>query len=805
MDLVYNSYFFTEFYEKNGGGNYTEKEKWMPFFITVAEENIRRYNPKTVLDAGCAMGYIVEALRDRGVEAYGIDISEYAIDSVREDIKPYCRVHSIIEPLPLEFPQKFDLILTIEVLEHLFPEDGEKAIENLCRYTDMIIFSSTPDDIEDRTHVNVQLIEYWARLFSIHSFYREVSASLDFICPWAKLFVRKDDIGKVIFDYELNLRIKELEQKLCLTESFNVGKMKIYYDNGNGFDEDNTIISEDLNYDNIEWKVDLPKNVISIRIDPVENKFCIVKNLQVSTDRGLLLNTWMNGYTSNEFDVFANNDPQYCYNLDGLGIDRIKITASIYIAEDINKKSLIFNTENNLKKIDSLQLKIMSLNDELKKESTDLKEKENVLKELNNQLEESKHKIQNLDKMIAEKNRLVLENSMEIQSLERKVCELEEQKEVVHQFLLESENRYAEISNAFFWRITKPARVGVDYLKSLKKKERNEYTLKKTIKNVVKRILPQYMLSKVSTKIKPEYRYNVEYVKYTGNILEISGWFFVNEISNMPIELEVQVGKNFYSIDCVYGQTRTDVAIAFGNEYINSGFFGKIRIENCNEVRISIVYANDTKKVFIKKIEIPNYIEGGEIIVESALINKKINLKKWLLENVTTQCIFDEKIYTDTIDIIIPIYNGYAFFQNLFQSIEKTKMNYRLILINDKSSDARVSAFLKHYEEEHNNVILLENESNLGFVKSVNRALQVSKNHVALVNTDVELPELWLERLMMPIILNDNIASSTPFTNCGTICSFPDFCRDNELFEKMTVNEIDIEFSKIIHPVHVFF
>lgn len=94
-------------------------------------------------------------------------------------------------------------------------------------------------------------------------------------------------------------------------------------------------------------------------------------------------------------------------------------------------------------------------------------------------------------------------------------------------------------------------------------------------------------------------------------------------------------------------------------------------------------------------------------------------------------------------------------------------------------------------------MILLNNETNMGFLPSVNRGLKMAENHVALVNTDVEVPEEWLERLMLPIFAKENIATTTPFTTCGTICSFPDFCRDNKLFEGMPLWEIDDEFRMI--------
>ena len=86
MNNVYNSYFFNEFYQENGGGNYTDSKFWTPFFEMIAERIVDIFNPKKVLDAGCACGYLVAALRDKGVEAYGIDISDYAIEKAREEM-----------------------------------------------------------------------------------------------------------------------------------------------------------------------------------------------------------------------------------------------------------------------------------------------------------------------------------------------------------------------------------------------------------------------------------------------------------------------------------------------------------------------------------------------------------------------------------------------------------------------------------------------------------------------------------------------------------------------------------------------
>ena len=101
MSELYN---FEYYHNCCGPIPYEDPEHWVEFFGMIADRIVCDLHPKTVLDAGCAMGYLVAALRDRGVEAYGIDISEYAISRAREDIRPYCVVGSLTEALPEVLP-----------------------------------------------------------------------------------------------------------------------------------------------------------------------------------------------------------------------------------------------------------------------------------------------------------------------------------------------------------------------------------------------------------------------------------------------------------------------------------------------------------------------------------------------------------------------------------------------------------------------------------------------------------------------------------------------------------------------------
>lgn len=178
------------YYRVGCGTPYERNQHWLTFFARIADAIVREINPSSVLDAGCAMGFLVEALRQRGVQAYGVDISEYAIARVAEEIKPYCWVGDLAaEPLP----RRYDLVVCIETLEHLRAEQLPSALQNLCAAADDILFSSTPDDYSEATHFSVQPPELWASLFAAQGFWHDAEFDTAFLTPWAMRFRKTGD------------------------------------------------------------------------------------------------------------------------------------------------------------------------------------------------------------------------------------------------------------------------------------------------------------------------------------------------------------------------------------------------------------------------------------------------------------------------------------------------------------------------------------------------------------------------------------------------------------------------------------
>lgn len=192
---LYDAYYFAH----GCGEPYQRSEVWLGLFKGFADRIQADINPGTVLDAGCAMGFLVEAFREKGIEAWGVDISSYAIDRVAPKIKEYCWKGSVSEP----FPHQYELIVSIEVLEHLKREDSEKAVSNLCQHSSDILFSSTPFDYKEVSHFNVQPPEYWAEQFARHGFFRDVDFDASFITPWAVRYRKRGEpLHRVVRDYE---------------------------------------------------------------------------------------------------------------------------------------------------------------------------------------------------------------------------------------------------------------------------------------------------------------------------------------------------------------------------------------------------------------------------------------------------------------------------------------------------------------------------------------------------------------------------------------------------------------------------
>jgi 2-polyprenyl-3-methyl-5-hydroxy-6-metoxy-1,4-benzoquinol methylase len=123
------------------------------------------------LDVGCAYGFLVAEADRLGFDAYGADVSEYAISQAKK-LFPHLTdrffVSDCLSLLGVFGEQSFDVISMFELVEHLENPRKALAIVNGVLKPRGLLLITTPDpkrvlkDV-DVTHRNVRDIAYWKR------------------------------------------------------------------------------------------------------------------------------------------------------------------------------------------------------------------------------------------------------------------------------------------------------------------------------------------------------------------------------------------------------------------------------------------------------------------------------------------------------------------------------------------------------------------------------------------------------------------------------------------------------------------
>ncbi len=160
---------------KSGYQNYV----WMPELTIKMAHHLVLSLPLSpadrVLDFGCAKGFLVKALRLLDVDAYGVDISEYAISRIDPAVRDVCsRVTGPLDPAC--FPRDYDWLLSKDVFEHLSERQLAELL-TVARTRVRRMFAAIPLGREDGTgyvvpeydrdvsHVIVKPLHWWIETF----------------------------------------------------------------------------------------------------------------------------------------------------------------------------------------------------------------------------------------------------------------------------------------------------------------------------------------------------------------------------------------------------------------------------------------------------------------------------------------------------------------------------------------------------------------------------------------------------------------------------------------------------------------
>lgn len=126
---------------------YERKYPWYEHLYTPLMDRLKpnQYVGKKTLEIACAKGYIVEEWRKLGIDAWGIDISQYAIDEASEEVKPYLLVADARTELANYNNKEFDLVFSSGFFECLEESELASVISETNRITKYQYHCFMPD------------------------------------------------------------------------------------------------------------------------------------------------------------------------------------------------------------------------------------------------------------------------------------------------------------------------------------------------------------------------------------------------------------------------------------------------------------------------------------------------------------------------------------------------------------------------------------------------------------------------------------------------------------------------------------
>lgn len=120
-------------------------------------------HPRSVIDVGCGVGTWLSVFKECGVrDIMGVD-GDY-MDKKMLQI-PQERFLSFDLSEPLRMDRQFDLVVSLEVAEHLPSKCAERFVDSLVRLGPVILFSAAIPFQGGVHHINEQWPDYWVKYF----------------------------------------------------------------------------------------------------------------------------------------------------------------------------------------------------------------------------------------------------------------------------------------------------------------------------------------------------------------------------------------------------------------------------------------------------------------------------------------------------------------------------------------------------------------------------------------------------------------------------------------------------------------
>jgi SAM-dependent methyltransferase len=129
---------------------------------------ISLFKPDSILDVGCGDGTWLSRFAARSVQDYiGVD-GDYVSPKVLRIPSGHFICHDLSKPFDLK--RRFDIVMSLEVAEHLPEQTAQAFVQSLISHGDLIVFSAAIPGQYGEHHINEQWPSYWVSLFHLYGF-----------------------------------------------------------------------------------------------------------------------------------------------------------------------------------------------------------------------------------------------------------------------------------------------------------------------------------------------------------------------------------------------------------------------------------------------------------------------------------------------------------------------------------------------------------------------------------------------------------------------------------------------------------
>ena len=154
--------------------------------------------------------------------------------------------------------------------------------------------------------------------------------------------------------------------------------------------------------------------------------------------------------------------------------------------------------------------------------------------------------------------------------------------------------------------------------------------------------------------------------------------------------------------------------------------------------------------------------------------------------------------------IIVPVYNAPRETEACLRAvIRETRPPYRILVLDDASTDSSVVPMLNTLAEEYPILELHQHKHNLGFAANVNYGMTLAKGDIVLLNSDTIVSRGWLDKLVACAYSRTDVATVVPVSNAAGAFSVPENNKINALPEGMSVNAVAEKVARVAAPFPV--